>query len=124
MTTKTETTKAITHNSSTSVAARMGAGARPSSPPPVGVVGGDANVSRLTRSGKPDRRYMGQRDLPPDEVANDYAHATSGFVDENGIHRTNDGAPDVRFKENRALSPEQTRISQAEWVLAQAKSKK
>lgn len=61
----------------------------------------------LTKGGFPDRRYKGQRDLPPPEDPNpNFQRArTGGVVDD--MHVTIDGKPDRRFKENRGLSEEE-----------------
>lgn len=64
----------------------------------------------LTKSGYPDRRYKGQRDLPAFEETIQYTKPRQGGVAGN-VHVTVDGKPDRRFKENRALSEEDaTRI--------------
>lgn len=121
MTTKNDET--VVHPRSVSAAARIGAGNRVSSPAPAmpsASPTGNTNGPRLTRTGKPDRRYLGQRDLPPEIVESDYTHPSTGFIDSEGRHRTQDGAPDIRFKENRMLTAEQVRLMQAQYVLAQA----
>lgn len=61
----------------------------------------------LTRTGAPDRRFLGARHLPPLEETNpDYRRArTGGMVGD--IHITIDGKPDRRFKENRSLSDDE-----------------
>lgn len=72
-----------------------------------------------TKSGSPDRRYKGQRDLPDQEVQNlGYTRANVGEVTDEGIHLTLDGKPDRRFKENRAMSEEEAKIRMAEQILA------
>lgn len=61
----------------------------------------------LTKSGYPDRRFKGQRDLPPPVEENpDFRRARSGGVI-GDMHVTIDGKPDRRFKENRGLSDEE-----------------
>jgi hypothetical protein len=60
----------------------------------------------LTKSGYPDRRYKGQRDLPPQEETTQFTRARQGGMQGN-IHVTMDGKPDRRFKENRNLSEEE-----------------
>jgi hypothetical protein len=61
----------------------------------------------LTKTGKPDRRFLGARHLPPQEDVNpDFRRArTGGEID--GTHVTIDGKPDRRFKENRALDDDE-----------------
>ncbi len=61
----------------------------------------------LTKSGYPDRRFKGQRDLPPPEEENpDFRRArTGGTIGD--MHVTIEGKPDRRFKENRSLSDEE-----------------
>jgi hypothetical protein len=61
----------------------------------------------LTKSGYPDRRFKGQRDLPPPEEENpEFRRArTGGTIGD--VHVTIDGKPDRRFKENRGLSDEE-----------------
>lgn len=61
----------------------------------------------LTKSGYPDRRFKGQRDLPPQQDENpDFRRArTGGTIGD--VHVTIDGKPDRRFKENRGLSDEE-----------------
>lgn len=61
----------------------------------------------LTKTGYPDRRFLGARHLPaPEEQNPEYRRArTGGEVD--GVHITMTGKPDRRFKENRALSEEE-----------------
>lgn len=67
----------------------------------------------LTKSGRPDRRFLGARHLPPEEPPNEeYRRArTGGMIGD--IHVTIDGKPDRRFKENRGLSEEEV---MAQWV--------
>ena len=84
---------------------------RVSQPPPRETEEEDQNEEMpdrpMTKSGYPDRRYKGQRDLPPPEDANpNYQRARSGGV-VGDIHVTIDGKPDRRFKENRALSEDE-----------------
>lgn len=59
-----------------------------------------------TKSGYPDRRYRGQRDLPPPPQEEGGTKARTGGV-VGDIHVTIDGKPDRRFKENRHLSEEE-----------------
>ena len=61
----------------------------------------------LTKTGKPDRRFLGARHLPPQEDVNpDFRRArTGGEFD--GTHVTLNGKPDRRFKENRALDDDE-----------------
>lgn len=80
--------------------------------------GGEAEtLSPTTRSGYPDRRFKGQRDLPPPQEAEqrDQRARTGGTVGD--VHVTINGKPDKRFKENRGLSEEEV---MAQWVDALA----
>lgn len=72
----------------------------------------------LTKSGYPDRRFRGQRDLPPQEEQNPDFHRarTGGMIGE--MHVTVDGKPDRRFKENRGLSDEEVMARWADEVQA------
>lgn len=67
----------------------------------------------LTKGGYPDRRFKGQRDLPPPEEENpEFRRArTGGTIGD--VHVTIDGKPDRRFKENRGLSDEEVN---AQWL--------
>lgn len=58
-----------------------------------------------TKSGYPDRRFKGQRDLPPPPTVDVQRARTGGTVGD--VHVTIDGKPDRRFKENRGLSDEE-----------------
>ncbi len=70
----------------------------------------------VTKSGYPDRRYKGQRDLPPpEEQSSDFQRARTGGVIGN-MHVTIEGKPDRRFKENRGLSDEEVMARWAEQV--------
>jgi hypothetical protein len=70
----------------------------------------------LTKSGYPDRRFRGQRDLPPPEPEQDQMQrARTGGVIGN-MHVTIEGKPDRRFKENRGLSDEEVMARWAEEV--------
>ncbi len=72
----------------------------------------------LTKNGKPDRRFKGQRDLPEEEVINPfYRRAAAGMVLE-GVHVTSDGTPDRRYKENRHITDEEAEIRKAELILS------
>lgn len=72
--------------------------------------GGDWRTQPLTKSGHPDRRYRGQRDLPPPEANQGFTRARQGGM-AGDIHVTIDGKPDRRFKENRNMSEEEaTRV--------------
>ncbi len=74
--------------------------------------------NRLTKSGKPDRRFKGQRELPEEEVVNPhYRRANIGTVID-GVHLTTQGAPDRRFKENRNISDEDAEVLKAQLILA------
>lgn len=66
----------------------------------------------ITKSGYPDRRFKGQRDLPPPalEIIEPRAR-TGGTIGD--VHITIDGKPDRRFKENRGLSDEEV---MAQWA--------
>jgi hypothetical protein len=72
----------------------------------------------LTKSGYPDRRFKGQRDLPPPEESNaDFQRArTGGMIGQ--MHVTIEGKPDRRFKENRGLSDEEVMARWADEVQA------
>ena len=72
----------------------------------------------LTKSGYPDRRYKGQRDLPPPEMEEDRLQRarTGGMIGD--IPVTIEGKPDRRFKENRGLSEEELMAKWAEQVQA------
>lgn len=78
-----------------------------------------APTNRMTKTGKPDRRFKGQRDLPDEEVINpDYRRASVGETDDQGNHFTMDGKPDRRFIENRTISDDDAEIMMAEHILA------
>lgn len=70
--------------------------------------GGHLPEAPLTKSGRPDRRFLGARHLPPPEEPEnpDYRRARTGGM-MGDIHVTIDGKPDRRFKENRGLSDEE-----------------
>jgi len=70
----------------------------------------------LTKSGYPDRRYRGQRDLPPPEMEEERVQRarTGGKIGD--VPVTIEGKPDRRFKENRALSEEELMAKWAEQV--------
>jgi hypothetical protein len=59
----------------------------------------------LTKSGYPDRRFLGARHLPPPQEQEIRRARTGGEID--GMHITVTGKPDRRFKENRSLSEEE-----------------
>lgn len=62
----------------------------------------------LTKTGTPDRRFLGARHLPPPDIANpEFRRARVGGVIDD-THVTLDGKPDRRFKENRGLDDEET----------------
>lgn len=67
----------------------------------------------LTKSGQPDRRFLGARHLPPAEEVNpQYRKArTGGMIGD--LHITISGKPDRRFRENRGLSEDEV---MAQWV--------
>lgn len=72
-----------------------------------------ANLQQpTTKTGYPDRRFKGQRDLPPPQEEATTPRARTGGVLGNQ-HVTIDGKPDRRFKENRALSEEE---AHRQWV--------
>ncbi len=74
--------------------------------------------NRFTKTGKPDRRFKGQRDLPDEEVINPgYRRANVGQVIDD-VHLTMDGTPDRRFKENRNISDQDAEIMKANLILA------
>ncbi len=72
----------------------------------------------LTKSGYPDRRFRGQRDLPPPEPEQQQMQRarTGGVIGD--MHVTIEGKPDRRFKENRGLSDEEVMARWAEEVQA------
>lgn len=74
--------------------------------------------NRLTKSGKPDRRFKGQRELPEEEVANPYYRRANIGTVVDGVHLTTQGAPDRRFKENRNISDEEAEVLKAQLILA------
>jgi len=73
----------------------------------------------LTKSGYPDRRFKGQRDLPPQEEGIPYRPASKGEVI-NGIHYDMNGRPDLRYKENRGLTEEDIARLQLEYLQMKA----
>lgn len=76
-----------------------------------------------TKSGAPDRRYKGQRDLPDQEVQNPgYTKARVGGQAEDGVHLTVSGKPDRRFKENRSMSDTEAELRMAEQIIAKHQS--
>lgn len=78
---------------------------------------GEQQAERLTKAGYPDRRFKGQRDLPPPEEINpEFRRARVGGTVGN-IHVTMTGKPDLRFKENRSVSPEEAEIRMARAIL-------
>lgn len=92
-----------------------GRGARSSAAPsPIGRGGGE----HKTKLGTPDRRFKGQRDLPPEEVDinPNYVRPTAGGTLPDGTHITRFGKPDLRFKENRAKDEETVLAEWAEKV--------
>lgn len=89
------------------VEVEIGPGRRPMSEiPPRGM------VQPVTKNGYPDRRFKGQRDLPPPEDRQDFTRARQGGVI-GDTHVTIDGKPDRRFKENRSLSEDE---AHRQWV--------
>lgn len=61
----------------------------------------------LTKAGYPDRRFRGQRDLPPpEETRPEFRRARTGPI-VGDTHLTIDGKPDRRFKENRNMTDEE-----------------
>jgi hypothetical protein len=77
----------------------------------------DAEVAHLTKTGKPDRRFKGQREIPDEEIIDNpnYVQPTTAIVDEEGIHVSpKTGKPDLRFKENRGLTEEEVNRKWAE----------
>jgi len=74
----------------------------------------------LTKFGKKDRRFLGQRDIPPEEtvVNPNYVHPkTGGVIGE--THITQLGKPDMRFRENRNRPQEEVLADWAENVYEQ-----
>lgn len=61
----------------------------------------------LTKTGVPDRRFLGARHLPPPEVANPEFRRVRTGGEMDGVHVTIDGKPDRRFKENRAMDDDE-----------------
>ena len=81
----------------------------------------DGNFNHLTKVGKPDRRYKGQRDLEDDGVINpDYTKARTGPQTEDGVHLTKSGTVDRRFLEGRAIDAETAKIEGAKRLLKEA----
>lgn len=76
--------------------------------------------SHLTKQGTPDRRFKGNRELPPPPEF-PTANRMGPFQDENGRIITKDGKPDRRFKGQRDISDTEAAILQAEYVLAHFK---
>jgi len=74
------------------------------------VVSGGEHV---TRTGAPDRRFKGQRDLPPVQKQYNYRQPRQGGV-HGGVHVTVEGKPDRRFRENRNLDEEEVMRKYAE----------
>ncbi len=68
----------------------------------------------LTKSGHPDRRYMENRALPPEEESSTGTPAQTGGTASDGTHITKSGSPDKRFQENKNLSEEEIREKQIE----------
>jgi len=73
----------------------------------------EENGAHVTKSGVPDRRFKGQRDLPPAQFQHTYRQPQQGGV-QGGIHVTLEGKPDRRFKENRNLDEEEVMRKYAE----------
>lgn len=76
--------------------------------------------SHLTKLGTPDRRFKGNRELPPPPQYQT-ARRMGPFQDENGRIITKDGKPDRRFKGQRDISDQEAAVLQAEFVLAHYK---
>jgi len=73
-----------------------------------------AQEAPLTKTGRPDRRFKGQRDAPLNEIINPrYIKPKTGGLLKDGTHITLGGRPDRRFKENRGKSEEQI---MSEWA--------
>lgn len=94
-------------------------GERQSTPPIVpDSVSADGGMEHKTKLGTLDRRFKGQRDLPPEEVNinPNYVHPTSAETLPDGTHITRFGKPDLRFKENRSKDEETVLAEWAEKV--------
>lgn len=65
-----------------------------------------------TKEGEPDRRFVENRDLPPQTK-----EATQ--IEVNGTHLTHDGTPDRRYKENVRLSKEEAEIERSKRILGE-----
>lgn len=75
---------------------------------------------RLTKLGKPDRRFKGQRDIPEEQIINPkYIKPKTGGTLKDGTHITMVGKPDRRFRENRGKPEEQIMSEWAEQVYKQ-----
>lgn len=74
----------------------------------------EAEGGPLTKTGYPDRRFKGQRDLPPPDSERKQRARTGGTIGD--IPVTIEGKPDRRFKENRGLSEEELMAKWAEQV--------
>lgn len=75
---------------------------------------------RLTKLGKPDRRFKGQRDIPEEQIINQkYVRPKTGGTLKDGTHITITGKPDRRFRENRGKPEEQIMSEWAEQVYKQ-----
>lgn len=72
-----------------------------------------------TKTGHPDRRFSGQRDLPPPEENENYTPARTGGVMDH-THVTLEGKPDKRFAENRSLTDEEVNEKWSENLAAKA----
>lgn len=74
----------------------------------------------LTKAGRPDRRFKGQRDISEEEAINPrYIKPRTGGTLKDGTHITINGKPDRRFKENRGKPQEQVMSEWAEQVYRQ-----
>jgi hypothetical protein len=79
-----------------------------------------AQETPLTKTGRPDRRFRGQRDVPLEEVINPhYIRPKTGGTLKDGTHITMSGKPDRRFKENRSKPEEQVMSEWAEQMYKQ-----
>lgn len=75
---------------------------------------------KLTKLGKPDRRFKGQRDIPEEQIINPkYIKPKTGGTLKDGTHITMVGKPDRRFRENRGKPEEQIMSEWAEQVYKQ-----
>ena len=83
----------------------------------------DRTQGPITKSGYPDRRFKGQRDLPPPPEEERGVRARTGGV-LGDMPVTIDGKPDRRFKANRALSEEELNARWLEEMNARYGSRK